>query len=156
VRDTVHGTALALGKTGVLIRGPSGAGKSDLALRCLALSANALSPQRFELIADDRVEVWLEGDAVLLACPLATAGKLEVRGVGIVDIAHVATPVVAGLVVDLVASPGMVERLPEPDYCSLVGTRLPRAFLYPFEPSAPFKLLLAVKIAAGAVVPARN
>ena len=32
----VHGTAVALGGDGVLLRGPSGSGKSDLALRLIA------------------------------------------------------------------------------------------------------------------------
>ncbi|MEM6499726.1 MAG: hypothetical protein AAF709_23805, partial [Pseudomonadota bacterium] len=86
--EVLHATALSIGGCGVLILGESGSGKSDLALRCLALGPGKLLPAPFELISDDRTEVSLEDEAVIITAPPAIAGKLEIRGVGIVDVPH--------------------------------------------------------------------
>ena len=82
-RELVHGTCVALGPHGALLRGGSGSGKSDLALRFLALAAEQdLQPR---LVADDQVWVEAKGDGSLVASPPETiAGKIEVRGLGIV------------------------------------------------------------------------
>ena len=144
-RDTVHGTALAWGGAGVLIRGPSGAGKSDLALRCIGMGSNPLVPLHAKLIADDRVAIWREGANVIIAPPPAIAGKLEVRGLGIVDVPVYERAVALVLVADLMASLAGIERLPEPGQAEVLGVRVARLALYPFEPSAALKLMLAVR-----------
>ena len=148
-RDTIHGTALVIGGAGVLIRGPSGAGKSDLALRCIGMGPGPLVPCQASLISDDRVEIWRENHYIMMAPPPAIADKLEVRGVGIVDVAGARGPVALILVADLVASLAGIERLPEPDGAELLGVRVARVELYPFEPSAALKLMLAVKDVSG-------
>ena len=128
----VHASAVAIGGRGVLILGASGRGKSDLALRLIDRGA--------VLIADDQVELAARGGR-LRACALATIhGKLEVRGVGIVDCDAVAAPI--ALVVDLDAEP---ERLPEPGVSSLEGIAVPTVALAPFDASAPLKVELALK-----------
>jgi HPr kinase/phosphorylase len=134
----VHGTSVALGGDGVLLRGPSGSGKSDLALRLI--DEGAL------LIADDQTELRLVGGALRMSAPPTIAGKMEVRGVGILSVDN-AKSAPLRLVVDLVA-PSAVERLPEPLTCEFLGSPVPRICLAPFEASAPAKLRLALRALA--------
>ena len=139
----VHGTCVALGPKAALLRGGSGAGKSDLALRFLALPPErGLEPL---LVADDQVEVEVSGVGSLTASPPATlAGKIEVRGLGILDVPHRASASLV-LAVDLVA-PEIVPRMPpeNPEKVSIAGVLVPLLRLAPFEASAPFKLKLAL------------
>lgn len=142
--EVVHGTCVALAQCGALLRGRSGSGKSDLALRFLCLAPHgpaAIGPT--ELVADDQVVLTRDGDQVLAGCPESIRGKIEVRGVGIVDMASLSSCALA-LVVDLV-TPAEVERLPtHEEKVRLLGVDLPLLRLAPFEPSAPVKLALAV------------
>lgn len=131
----VHGTTVELAGIGVLLRGPPGSGKSDLALRLIDSGAR--------LVADDRTLLRREGDDLIAAAPPTIAGRLEVRGIGIVTVPSVASSVLR-LVVDLVA-PGAVERLPEPGFAHLLGIDLPLISLTPFEASAAAKLRLAAR-----------
>jgi serine kinase of HPr protein (carbohydrate metabolism regulator) len=135
----VHGTAVALGEVGVLLRGASGSGKSDLALRLIDGGAR--------LVADDRTLLRREGGLLLASAPPPIAGRLEVRGIGILAVPSVASCALR-LVVDLVA-PGAVERLPEPRTARLLGLDLPLISLAPFEASAAAKLRLAARTHAG-------
>ena len=130
----VHGTSVALGGDGILLRGPSGSGKSDLALR--------LIDEGGRLVADDQTELCLSGDDVSMTAPATIAGRLEVRGIGILRVSSVAAAPLR-LVVDLVASDA-VDRLPEPAVCDYLERRFPRIQLAPFEASAPAKLRLAL------------
>ncbi len=68
-------------KAGVLILGESGAGKSLLALELIAAGA--------KLVADDRVELFVRSGRLMARAPANIAGLIEVRGLGIVEIAHV-------------------------------------------------------------------
>ncbi|MGQ9368080.1 HPr kinase/phosphorylase [Azospirillum sp. ST 5-10] len=136
--ETIHGTCVDVGGVGVLLRGPSGVGKSDVALRLIDGGAR--------LVADDRVELRLDGGRPVAAAPAALAGLLEVRGVGILPVPAVARAAVA-LVVDLVADDA-VERLPEPEAADLLGAPVPRLRLAPFDASTPAKLRLAAAAAA--------
>ncbi len=142
--EVVHGTCVALGEHGALLRGPSGCGKSDLALRFLFLARRGPAAREAPaLVADDQVALTRDGGRVLAAAPDSIRGKLEVRGVGIVSVKALARCELA-LVVDLVR-PEDVERLPEAGLrVRLVGVELPLLRLAPFESSAPFKLALAV------------
>ncbi len=131
----VHATCVAVDGRGVLLRGPSGAGKSDLALRLIDGGA--------VLVADDRTLLDADGDR-LVARPAPTiAGLLEIRGVGLVEVPHLAAaPVV--LVCDLVP-PDRVERMPEPGRVEILGVRLPRVRLCAAHAgtAAALRLLLA-------------
>lgn len=141
--EIVHGTCVALGRRAALLRGPSGSGKSDLALRFLFLARRgpaALEPPA--LVADDQVRISRDSDRLLAAAPESIAGKMEVRGVGIVGIKPVAEAELV-LVVDLVA-PTEVERMPEPQTVPLLGLEIPLIRLAPMEASAPIKLALAL------------
>ena len=130
----VHGTCVELFGLGVLLRGPSGSGKSDLALRLIDGGAR--------LVADDQVLLTAEAVRIQATAPMRIAGRIEVRGVGIVQVATIEAAPVA-LVVDLVA-PADVPRLPEPNECRLAGVTLPSVALAPFEASAAAKVRLAV------------
>jgi HPr kinase/phosphorylase len=141
--DTQHGTAIAIDGSAALITGKSGAGKSDLALRCLATAPSQLIPVQAHLVADDRVRISTVDGHLRAEAPESIAGKLEVRGMGILDVPflHAADIV---LIVELVAS-GAVQRLPDPPpRREVLGHSLPLLQLCPFEASAPLKLLLAL------------
>lgn len=106
---TVHGSCVAVGEVGLLIRGPSGAGKSMLALRLILDPPRVLPPA--ELVADDRVLLAAEAGALIARPPPELAGLMEVRGLGIRRIPH--RPSVAlRHVVDLMAPDAA--RMPEP------------------------------------------
>ena len=139
----VHGTAIALGSEGILLRGPSGAGKSDFALR--------LIDQGARLVADDQTELRREGDEIIMSAPATIAGQIEVRGLGIVAMSSVASAPLR-LVVDLLPSTE-IERMPLPRECSFLGCAIPAIALAPFEASAPAKLRLALRSLALGVAP---
>src|SRR5437763_2449066 len=98
--ETLHASTVALDGRAVLISGPSGSGKSDLLLRLL--------DRGFVLVADDRVEI----DGGVARAPESLSGLLEVRGLGIFRLPHVASARLA-LVAELGALP---PRLPEPGW----------------------------------------
>ena len=123
----IHATCIAIDGRGVLLRGASGAGKSDLALRLIDEGAH--------LVADDQVELRAADGRLTAAAPPAIAGRIEVRGIGIVAMSCLA---------DLVRSPD-VERLPEPRVCRIEGIDVPVIALAPFEASATAKIRLAVR-----------
>ena len=75
--ETLHASTVALNGRAVLIMGPSGSGKSDLALR--------LIDRGFILVSDDQTIVKKQGGKLLASAPSNIRGKLEIRGVGIVD-----------------------------------------------------------------------
>jgi serine kinase of HPr protein (carbohydrate metabolism regulator) len=131
-----HGTCIALGRRGALLR--------DLALRFLFLVKRGPAARATPaLVADDQVELARDGKRVVAQAPQSIRGKIEVRGVGIVSVKSLPRCEVA-LVVDLVG-PEETERLPAPDRkVRLVGVELPLLRLAPFESSAPIKLALAV------------
>ena len=140
--ELVHGTALALDGKAVLIRGISGSGKSDLALRCIGLPSPMDMP-RVELLSDDQVWLTRDGRGIEGTPPPAIAGKIEVRGLGIVEVAYCASARLA-LVIDLVP-PDRVPRFPlEELFTELLGTTVPLLRLTPFEASAPLKVVLAL------------
>ena len=142
--ELVHGTCVALGRRAALLRGPSGSGKSDLALRFLFLARRGpAAPEPPILVADDQVCLAREGGRLLARPPQSIRGRIEVRGVGIVDVKSLEEAELA-LVVDLVAA-GEVERLPDGDAAvRLMGVEVPLIRLCPWEASAPIKLAVAL------------
>jgi HPr kinase/phosphorylase len=125
--STIHGSAVLVGARAVLIRGPSGAGKSRLVLRLLDA---ARSNQTFfaRLVGDDRVYLNVAHGRVLVRPADALAGKLEVRGIGVLRFPY--EPVaVLGSVLDL-GDPDAT-RLPEgaDTEVEIQGVILPRLAL---------------------------
>ncbi|MBC8013167.1 MAG: hypothetical protein H7X74_03670 [Methyloceanibacter sp.] len=146
-RELVHGTCVALGRRGALLRGSPGSGKSDLALRFIALPGNGkLQPL---LVADDQVWVEASADGALMASPPETiAGRIEVRGLGIVDVPFLAEAQLV-LVCDLVGERDVPRVPPEPwERTVIAGVPVPALKLAPFEASAPLKLKMALFLAA--------
>ena len=142
-RELVHGTCVALGRRGVLLRGGAGSGKSDLALRFMALpSEGALCPG---LVADDQVYVTANPDGTLTAsAPPTIAGKIEVRGLGIMPVPFLPEAELV-LVCDLAGSNDVPRMPPELEKTTvLAGVPLPTLRLAPFEASAPLKLKMAL------------
>ncbi len=141
-KQLVHGTCVAYGAHAALLRGSSGSGKSDLALRFLALAADGDMAPR--LVADDQVVVEAQAGTLKVSAPDALAGKLEVRGLGIMTLPH-AEHAKLVLVVDLVARDEVPRMPPEPlPRITLLGVRVPNLQLAPFELSAPLKLKMAL------------
>ena len=142
--ELLHGTCIALGRAAALLRGPSGSGKSDLALRFLFLARRG--PAALEapiLVADDQVYLTRKSGRLLARAPDGIRGRIEVRGVGIVDVKSLPEADLV-LVVDLVP-PAQVERLPEADdKACLLGVEVPLLRLNPWEGSAPIKLAVAL------------
>jgi serine kinase of HPr protein (carbohydrate metabolism regulator) len=107
----IHGTAIVVGKTGLLFLGASGAGKSSLAFACL------VSAKQFglaaALVADDRVLLSRHDDAVIAECPPSIAGLIEIRGTGILRLASVPLAQIHFAV--LPGNPTTAERLPPDD-----------------------------------------
>lgn len=150
--ELVHATAIALGDKSVLIRGLSGSGKSDLALRCIAAAPLAHVPLRAELVSDDQVVLSRTPLGIQTAPPAAIAGRIEVRGIGIVALPYCPAAQLA-LVVDLVAA-DKVPRYPlDPVTVRFLGLAVPVVELAPFEASAAVKLLLALHAAALPLTP---
>jgi serine kinase of HPr protein (carbohydrate metabolism regulator) len=142
--DLVHGTCVALGRAAALIRGPSGSGKSDLALRFLFLARRgpaALEPPT--LVADDQVVLERVGSRIIVKAPESIRGRIEIRGIGIVEVKSHPDAELA-LVVDLVP-PAQVPRMPEADAVARVlNVDVPLIHLAPWEASAPIKLAVAL------------
>ncbi|WP_339933598.1 serine kinase [uncultured Brevundimonas sp.] len=105
----------ATGWIGVLISGPSGSGKSDLALRLIG--------RGWRLVADDYSHVFASAGALYATAPVQIAGRIEVRGLGIVSAPHLGLARLV-LAVDCVDQPP--ERLPGPDRIPVAGLDLPR------------------------------
>lgn len=131
----IHATCIALNNKGVLLLGDSGSGKSDLALRLIEQLGAVL-------VADDRTDLAARQNRLFAACPANLQGLLEVRGVGIVRL-PCQTETEVCLAVELAPSPQTVERLPEPAFWAFDNLKIKKIRLYPFEPSAVFKIKLA-------------
>jgi serine kinase of HPr protein (carbohydrate metabolism regulator) len=133
--ETLHVSAVSIGGRAVLIGGRSGTGKSDLALRLIDRGA--------ALVSDDYTYVHRVSGQALASAPATIAGKIEVRGVGIVERESVADIPVA-LFVDLEGQP---ERLPRgEDRIAIAGVSVPIVALDGHHASAPLKVEAALML----------
>jgi serine kinase of HPr protein (carbohydrate metabolism regulator) len=133
--ERVHASAVAIGGRAVLIGGLPGMGKSDLALRLIDRGAI--------LISDDYCDVRRTDGRARVSAPATILGKIEMRGVGIVEMPTVQEVPVA-LFVDLDQAP---ERMPEPgETRSLAGVAVPVLRLAGLEASAPLKIEAALRL----------
>jgi serine kinase of HPr protein (carbohydrate metabolism regulator) len=131
--ETLHASTVALDGRAVLISGPSGAGKSDLALR--------LIDRGFTLVSDDQTIIRKNNHRLLASAPPTIHGKLEIRGVGIVEMETVSDIPVA-LFVELT---GDILRLPDDSRERLVlGVKLPLINVDALTASAPSKVAVAL------------
>jgi len=131
--ETIHSSTVASDGRAVLISGPSGSGKSDLALRLL--------DRGFTLVSDDQTIVKRDGDRLLASAPPTIAGKLEIRGIGIVEMERTDNVPVA-LIVELT---GDLQRFPDDSReRPILGVRLPLVTIDAMTASAPSKVALAL------------
>ena len=132
--ETVHASTVAAADgRAVVISGPSGSGKSDLALRLL--------DRGFTLVSDDQTIVRKEGDRLIASAPSNIAGKLEIRGIGIVEVDHVSDVPVA-LLIELTSD---IQRLPDDNReRPILGVALPLISIDAMAASAPSKVAYAL------------
>lgn len=137
--ETLHVSCVAIGGQAVLIEGRSGAGKSDLALRLIDRGA--------QLVSDDYTLVIRDGSRLVAAPPANIAGRIEVRGIGIMPLPHIERVPVA-LLVELSDD---VERMP-PDMPTrtIAGVRIPVVAVEGHYASAPIKVEMALAARAKA------
>ena len=131
--ETLHASTVASDGRAVLITGPSGSGKSDLALR--------LIDRGFALVSDDRTVVKRDGERLLAMPAPNIAGKLEIRGIGIVDVESV-SDVPVTLMVELKSD---IERIPDDSRERLIlGVPVPLISLDAMTASAAAKVVFAL------------
>ena len=134
--QNIHATCISINKKGVLFLGKSGAGKSDMALRLIA-------SQKAKLVADDRVEIWIQKNRLKARAPIQIKNLLEVRNVGIIEIKSLSS-VYIELAIELTNE--QLERMPEESFYEIEGLKIPLIKLNPFESSAPAKILAALRL----------
>jgi serine kinase of HPr protein (carbohydrate metabolism regulator) len=131
--ETLHASTVATEGRAVVISGPSGSGKSDLALRLL--------DRGFTLVSDDRTLVRKDGERLIASAPPNIAGKLEIRGIGIVEMDTLENVPVA-LLVELTSE---IQRLPDENReRPVLGVRIPLISIDAMSASAPSKVALAL------------
>jgi HPr kinase/phosphorylase len=77
---TLHGCMVDMRGVGVLIIGKSGSGKSETAIGLLERGAS--------LVADDMVRIKYVGGDLVASSPDLSRGYMEIRGIGIVNVAN--------------------------------------------------------------------
>src|SRR4051794_35528078 len=131
--ETLHASTVATDGRAVLITGPSGSGKSDLALRLL--------DRGFTLVSDDQTIVRRDGERLVATAPPNIEGKLEIRGIGIIEVDHIGDIPVA-LIVELTSD---IQRLPDDSReRPILGVNLPLISIDSMTASAPSKVALAL------------
>lgn len=132
--ETVHATCVAIDGRAVLIEGRSGGGKSDLALRLIDRGAT--------LVADEQVVCQRHDGGLIASPPSHAAGRIEVRGIGTVEMPHAERVPVALLVAILDSPPHAMDDARRRRIAGMDVPVLPLAVL---EPSAPIKVELALR-----------
>lgn len=131
-------SCVAIQGRAVLIEGESGVGKSDLALRLIDRGA--------VLVSDDYTLLQRNGAELIASPPDTIAGKIEVRGLGIVPLPNLDRAPVA-LLIRLDEAP---ERLPlTDDVRRIAGVDIREVGIDGRSASAPIKVELALKHLTG-------
>lgn len=131
--ENIHASTVAIEGRAILITGPSGSGKSDLSLRLL--------DRGFSLVSDDQTIVKRQGEQLIAIPPPQLAGKLEIRGIGIVDVDHQSDVPVA-LIVELTSD---IQRLPDDSReRRILGVLIPVVSIDAMTASAPSKVAFAL------------
>ncbi|VXC95030.1 HPr kinase/phosphorylase [Sphingomonas sp. AX6] len=127
--ETLHASCVAINGRAVLIEGRSGTGKSDLALRLIDRGGT--------LVSDDYTVLTRRDGALTASPPVNIAGKMEVRGLGLIEVDHTRDVPVALVVV----ADNDPVRMPAAEASrTIAGVPLPELRLSLLEPSAPIKV----------------
>lgn len=119
-------TCVAIGGRGLVIEGAPGSGKSTLALELIDRGA--------VLVGDDGVGLDLRDEVLWAVPPPNIAGKLEIRGIGIVDLPCTEVPVALTLQLTETAP-----RMPEPCTGRWLGRTIPRLDFVARAPAAAIR-----------------
>ena len=111
----------------MLVEGPPGSGKSSLAL--------ALIDRGAALVGDDGVLLEPRGDRLWALPPPTIAGLLEIRNVGLVQLAAAAAPVALVLRLD----PDAPRHVEAAEQVERAGVALPLIRLWPDSPVLPLR-----------------
>ena len=144
-RITRHGVLMEVYGEGILLTGESGIGKSEAAVELLK--------RGHRLIADDAVEIHrIPGDALVGAAPDLLRNYIELRGIGIVNVARlfgvgaVKEQNKIDLVVDIVPwkTHQVYDRLGlEDQYMDILGVKVPM-YTIPITPGRNLAVILEV------------
>jgi serine kinase of HPr protein (carbohydrate metabolism regulator) len=141
----LHGSAAMLRDCGILVTGASGSGKSSVIL-------SLITQYGATLIADDQVRVRRADEILFMTAPQRLAGLLEVSELGILRMAHTASPSPLRLWIRLEPA-NKIERLPPalPGELqeSILDIPVPVVKLMELSPLTPLKVLLALEIVTG-------
>ncbi|MES2903182.1 MAG: HPr kinase/phosphatase C-terminal domain-containing protein [Pseudomonadota bacterium] len=131
--EMLHATTVTKGGRAIIIAGRSGSGKSDLALR--------LFDRGFILVSDDQTMVRKDGTRLLASAPATIKGRLEVRGIGIIEV-PTADDVPIALIVELSEA---VERMPQAGLTRMIlGVETPLVGIDANSASAAAKVEIAL------------
>ncbi len=117
----------------ILIEGPPGSGKSSLAL--------ALIDRGAMLIGDDGVVLQNRGGRLWASPPQNTAGKLEIRNLGLFDLPTTQGPVILLIRLD----PDAPRFIEEAQQTEIAGVSVPAIALFPDTPVLPLRAEWAVR-----------
>lgn len=134
--NNIHATLVSLNNKGVLLLGASGSGKSDVALRLIEEKGAIL-------VADDRVDLRNLDGKIIGSAPKQIKGKLEIRNIGIVDFNTIDETEIL-LCVELVKDKDVLERLPQDEFEVILGKKITKIKLYPFECSTINKIVIKI------------
>ncbi len=135
--ETLHATTVSVDGTGVMICGHSGSGKSDLALRLIDRGA--------VLVSDDYTILTRSDGQLLGSAPSTIRGKIEMRGVGLIDMEFV-EHIPVKLLIELDAT---VPRFPDKrETRTILGVALPVIPMSAFEETAAIKVKHVIRMIA--------
>jgi serine kinase of HPr protein (carbohydrate metabolism regulator) len=116
-----HCNVVEIAGKGILIEGPAGSGKTSLALGLVDAARQRGIDAHF--VADDQALLTIEDGRVIASTPPPIAGLAEIRGHGIVRLAHRPQTSIE-LVIAMVNDDG-IERMPAKATTEVLGTELP-------------------------------
>ena len=129
-----NASCVAMRGRAILITGEPGSGKSSLAF--------ALLDRGGELVGDDGVTLDVEDGRVIASPPPNTAGLIEIRNVGLLEVPTASAPVAI-----IIALSADAERLPlGTEQALLLGQQVPQVDLYPDTPVLALRAEAALEI----------